>query len=210
MKNSLKTLVTSAMTAIILSATVFSSIAAEKVVPVVAASAKMDIKRVIVQGNTRVHLVQSKNEWVSVEESEMDKISVKQMGNTLTVSSSEESPVTVTVYVKDLYRISALDNSEVSTIGTFNLAYLQVILRDNAVAHIKANTESMYTDMDGLGSLELAGTTESHTIKNSGLGSLKTEKLAALRTDNLPVESRLAMNVMKAKVKKANTGDVKK
>lgn len=202
MKNSLKTLATSAMTAIVLSATVFSSIAAEKVVPIEKVSTKMDIKRVIVQGNTKVRLVQSKSEWVSVEESEMDKISVKQTGNTLTVSSSEKTPVTVTVYVKDIYRICALNNAEVSTSGTFNLAYLQVIVRDNAVANIKANTESMYTDMDGVGSLDLAGATESHIIRNSGLGSLKMDKLAALKTENLSVESSLAMNVVNGKVKK--------
>ncbi|MGY0039237.1 hypothetical protein [Pedobacter sp. NJ-S-72] len=45
MKNSFKTLATSAMTAIILSATVFSSIAAQKVVPVANVSAKEDIKK---------------------------------------------------------------------------------------------------------------------------------------------------------------------
>jgi hypothetical protein len=210
MKNSLKTLVASAMTAIVLSATVFSSIAAEKVVPVGKVSARTDIKRVIVQGNTKVLLVQSNNEWVSVEDGGLDKISVKQLGNTLTISSSEKTPVTVTVYVKDLYRISAVDNAEVRTVGTFNLEYLQVILRDHAIAHIKAKTESMYTDMDGEGSLDLAGATESHTIKNSGIGSLKTEKLAALKTENLPVESRLAMNIVKGKVKKVNAGGVRK
>ena len=202
MKNLLKTLATSAMTAIVLSATVFSSIAAEKVVPIEKVSTKMDIKRVIVQGNTKVRLVQSKSEWVSVEESEMDKISVKQTGNTLTINSSEKTPVMVTVYVKDIYRICALNNAEVSTSGTFNLPYLQVILRDNAVANIKANTESMYTDMNGVGSLDLAGSTESHTIRNSGLGSLKMDKLAALKTENLSAESSLAMNVVNGKVKK--------
>jgi hypothetical protein len=204
MKNSLKTLVASAMTAIVLSATVFSSIAAEKVAAVGKISTKADIKRVIVRGNTKVLLVQSKSEWVSVEDSELDKVSVKQMGNTLTISSSEKTPVTVTVYVRDIYRISALDHAEVSTAGTFNLVYLQVILRDNAVAYIKANTESMYTDMDGEGSLALAGATESHTIKNSGLGSLKMDKLAALKTENLTAESSLAMNVMKGKTKKTD------
>ena len=210
MKNSLKTLVASAMTAIVLSATVFSSIAAEKVVPIEKVSAKEDIKKVIVQGNTKVFLVQSNSEWVSVEEGDMDKISVKQMGNTLTVSSAEEKPVTVTVYVKDLYRISALNNADVRTVGTFNLAYLQVILRDHAVAHIKAKAESMYTDMDGEANLVLAGATENHVIKNSGIGSLKTEKLAAFRTENLPAESRLAINTARGKVKKVNAEGVRK
>ncbi|MGY0039236.1 GIN domain-containing protein [Pedobacter sp. NJ-S-72] len=120
------------------------------------------------------------------------------------MGSNEKTPVTVTVYVKDLYRISALNNADVRTVGTFNLAYLQVILRDHAVAHIKAKTESMYTDMDGEANLDLAGATESHTIKNAGIGSLKTERLAAFKTENLPVESRLAMNVVKGKVKKVN------
>ena len=124
MKNSLKTLATSAMTAIVLSATVFSSIAAEtimcsstqtemnrnhaahdsfitikkqiytdeKVVPVAMVSANEKKKKIVVQGNAKVFLVQSNKEWVSVEESDMNKISVKQMGNTLTVSSTEKTP----------------------------------------------------------------------------------------------------------------------
>ncbi|MGY0037728.1 GIN domain-containing protein [Pedobacter sp. NJ-S-72] len=149
MKNSLKTLVASAMTAIVLSATVFSSIAAETIVPTEKRPAKADIKKVVVLGNTQVLLVQSNNDRVSIEEGRMDKVSVEQMGDVLTVSSKEDVPVTVTIYVKNLYRISALNNADVRTAGKFSLPYLQVILRDHAAAHINAKTESIYTDMDG-------------------------------------------------------------
>ncbi|WP_348619908.1 GIN domain-containing protein [Pedobacter lusitanus] len=209
MKTSFKTLAVSAMTAIILSGTVFGSFASEKSV----ASAKVisfndDIKRVVVMGNTKVSLVQSSTEFVSIDEGEREKVSIKQMGNTLTVSSSEETPVKVTIYVKDVYRIYASDNASVRTVGTFKQSYLQVILRDHAVAYIKAKTESMYTDLDGEAYLDLSGATDNHTIKNAGIGSLKTERFAASKTENLPVESRWAMNG--AAVKKTNTSGVRK
>ena len=197
MKNSLKTLVVSAMTAIVLSATVFSSIAAETVVPTEKIPARVAIKKVVVKGNTKVLLVQSNNDQVSIEEGRMDKVSVEQMGDVLTVSSKEDVPVTVIIYVRNLYRISALNNADVRTDGKFSLPYLQLILRDYAAAHINAKTESIYTDMDGETDLYLAGTTEHHTIRNSGIGSLHMKKLAALKTENLSGESSLAMNTVK-------------
>lgn len=204
MKTSFKTLVASAMTAIVLSTTVVTAFAAEKVTAAEKVSENQDIKRVIVNGTTKVFIVQSNRDWISIGDDNLDKVSVKQVGNTLSISSSEETPVVVTVYVKNLYRIAVADHADVSTVGTINLPYLQVVMRDQAKAHIKAKTESLYTDLAGEANLELLGTTESHTIKNASAGDLKVERLLAAKTENLPAGSRLAMNDTTVQAKKVN------
>ncbi|RAJ22419.1 GIN domain-containing protein [Pedobacter cryoconitis] len=206
MKTSIKTLVASAMTAIVLSTTVVTAFAAEKVTAKEKVAENMDIKKLVVNGNTKVFIVQSNRDWVSIGDDNQDKVTIKQIGNTLSINSSEETPVVVTVYVKDLYRISAADAADVRTVGTVDLPYLQVIMRDHAKAHIKAKTESLYTDLAGDASLELLGATDSHTIKNASIGNLKTEKLAAVKTKNLPVGTRLAMNDTHDSTKRANEG----
>ena len=193
MKTSFKTLVASALTAIVLSTTVVTAFATEKVTAKEKVSRNQDIKRVIVNGNTKVFIVQSNRDWVAVGDDNLDKVSIKQIGNTLSINSSEATPVVVTVYVKDLYRITAADHASVNTIGTVNLPNLQVVMRDHAKARIKATTESLYTNLEGEANLELLGVTASHTIKNTGIGNLKVEKLVAAKTENLPAGTRLAM-----------------
>lgn len=204
MKTSFKTLVASAMTAIVLSTTVVTAFAAEKVTAAEKVSENQDIKKVVVSGTTKVFIVQSNRDWISIGDDNQDKVSVKQVGNTLSITSSEETPVVVTVYVKDLYRIAVADHADVSTVGTINLPYLQVVMRDHAKAHIKAKTESLYTDLAGEANLELLGATESHTIKNASAGDLKVERLLAAKTENLPAGSRLAMNDTTAQAKRIN------
>lgn len=204
MKTSFKTLVASAMTAIVLSTTVITAFAAEKVTAAEKVSKNQDIKKVVVNGTTKVFIVQSNRDWISIGDDNLDKVSVKQVGNTLSISSSEETPVVVTVYVKDLYRIAVADHADVSTVGTINLPYLQVVMRDHAKAHIKAKTESLYTDLAGEANLELSGATESHTIKNASAGDLKVERLLAAKTENLPAGSRLAMNDTTVQAKRVN------
>ncbi|MET4142918.1 DUF2807 domain-containing protein [Pedobacter sp. UYP1] len=204
MKTSFKTLVASAMTAIVLSTTVVTAFAAEKVTAAEKVSENQDIKKVVVSGTTKVFIVQSNRDWISIGDDNQDKVSVKQVGNTLSINSSEETPVVVTVYVKDLYRIAVADHADVSTVGTINLPYLQVVMRDHAKAHIKAKTESLYTDLAGEANLELLGATESHTIKNASAGDLKVERLLAAKTENLPAGSRLAMNDTTVQAKRIN------
>ncbi|MBB6502234.1 GIN domain-containing protein [Pedobacter cryoconitis] len=210
MKTSLKTVLTLVMTAILLTATVITSTAAERIITLGKESANPDIKRVVIKGNVQVRLVQSQREWVSLDEDNMSKVKIKQNGNILNISSSEKNPVSVTVYVKDIYRIEASDKANITTIGKFNLKFLQVILKDNAVAFIKADTEGLYTQMDGQSKLQLLGSTVDHYIKNSGNGMLNTAKFAAVNTENLPGSSRLAMNTDGMKHKKMNVDTLKK
>jgi hypothetical protein len=193
MKTSLKNVVASALTALVLSASAFTSVAAETVKFSGMASVNPDIKKVIVTGNVKVLLVQSYKEWVSLDEDKMDKVSIKQVGHTLTLSSTEKEPVMLTVYLNDPYRIDVSKNACVRTVGTFNVKHLQVMVKDNAVAYVKAKTESLYTVINGNSDLELHGTTAKHFIKTDGIGKLKTENLAALQTDHLSHDTEMAM-----------------
>ena len=142
-----------------------------------------DIKKVIVTGNTKVILVQSAVESVSVDEFDLDKVSVKQIGNTLTINSIENNPVTVTVYVKDIYRIDASDHSSVTTLGKLNLTALQILLKGEATARVKANTESLYTVISDHANLQLIGTSDNHISKINGLAKMDTNKFAASKTE---------------------------
>lgn len=192
----LKTLLTVTMTAIVLSATAFSSSAAEKVEQLMGVStANPEIKKVIVSGSARVFLVQSDNEWVSYDSDDAKKVSIKQVGNSLYINSTEKSPVTLTVYVKNPYRVDASNNAVVKTVGKFNVPYLQLMLKDNATARIKAKTESLYTVVDDHSNLELLGSTGSHVIKAHAMASLNTDKFAALTTSREPLDTEVAMNV---------------
>jgi hypothetical protein len=190
----LKTLFATALTAIFLSATAFASVAAVRGTMIEIRSANPDIKKVVVRGNLKVFIVQSPSEWISMDENDQSLVSIKQIGNTLTISSSDEKPVTLTVYVKELYRIDAADNSVVKTLGKFNVNYLQVMLKDNAMARIKANTRSIYTVIDDHANLELQGNTDKHIAKTNGVATLNTEKFAALITNHEEPEIETAMN----------------
>ena len=183
MKTLFNTVLKSGSIAIVLFASVFSLTASAATVTADRGSFNPDIKKVIVTGNTKVLLVQNNKEYVTMDNLDLEKVSLKQVGNTLTISSSESTPVTVTVYVKDLYRIDAADQSNVRTSGNFNLKNLQVMLKDDARARIKATTESLYTVIDGRANLELIGTSDNHISKMAGIATIDTDKFAALKTE---------------------------
>lgn len=185
MKTSLKTLLTSTLAILVLSASAFTSTAASVCRRLELSPSNPEIKKVVVTGNAKVTIVQSKREWVNYYEDQADKITIKQVGNTLTIGSKGDERVTVTVYVKDIYRIDACDAAEVRTTGCFKLKCLQVMLKDDARARVKANTESLYTVIKGNANLELLGTTDNHILKSDGIATLNTEGFAALKTEHV-------------------------
>jgi hypothetical protein len=190
----LKTLLASALTAIVLSATVFASTAAARGTMIeIRSAANPDIKKVVVKGNLKVFVVQGNSEWISLDEEDRDLISIQQIGNTLTVGSSVKRPLSITVYVKDIYRIDASGQACVKTIGKFNVKYLQVMLRDNATARIKANTKSIYTVVRDQADLELLGNAEKHIINSDATAKMNTERFAALITDHESSSTQTAM-----------------
>lgn len=202
---SLKTLTAITLTAIVLATTGFNSTAALKIKMLEKSAANAEVKKVIVTGNTKVLLVQSSTDYVTMEEDMMAKVNIKQEGNTLFVSSSEAEPVTVTVHVKNPFRIKLSDQAEVRTIGKFKLKYLQVLVSDNAQAKIKVTTEDLYTVVNDNANLELLGTTGNHTIRYAGIGQLKMDKLVALTTNReIPEADLAAAGKTKTTVEKLN------
>jgi len=185
MKTLFNTVLKSSSMAIVLLASVFSLTASAATVTAERGPVQPDIKKVIVTGNTKVLLVQNTKEYVTVDAVDLDKVSLKQVGNTLTINSTESNPVTVTVYVKDLYRIDASDKASVNTSGNFNLTNLQIMLKDDAKARVKATTESLYTVIDGHANLELIGTSANHISKMAGIATIDTDKFAAVKTESV-------------------------
>jgi hypothetical protein len=155
-----------------------------------------EIKKVIVTGNTRVLLIQSKKEYVTMETADLEKVKVIQLGNALTISSNESTPVVVTVYVKNPYRINVSNKASVKTIGNFDLANLQVMLQDDATAKVKATTESLYTVINDRANLQLIGTSGKHLYEMADIARIDTAKFAALETENAKsLQEAVALNV---------------
>lgn len=190
-----KTLTASVLAAIVLSFTAFATAASAKSTMVKIYTTNPDIKKVVIRGNLKVSIVQGRSEWVSLDEEDKGAISIKQIGNTLTLSSSESRPISLTLYVKDIYRIDAANTATVRTVGNFNMKFLQVMLKDNATARIKANTSSIYTVINDHANLELLGTTQKHIAKSEGLAVLNTERFAALETNHESSTMETAMNL---------------
>ena len=191
MKTLFNTVLKSGSIAIILLASVFSLTATAATVTAEMGINNQDIKKVIITGNTKVILIQGPKEHVTMDELDLEKVSLKQVGNTLTISSNESSPVTVFVYVKDIYRIDASDNSSVRTSGNFNLENLQVMLKDDASARVKATTGSLYTTINDRAKLELIGTSESHVSRLAGVAKMDIDQFAALKTDCVAVSDEV-------------------
>lgn len=182
-------------------ASVFSLKASAATVIADKGSSSADIKRVVATGNVKVILLQNANERVQLDDVDLDKVSIKQVGNTLTISSTEPDQVTVAVYVKDIYRIDASGKAMVRTAGKFNVKFLQVLLKDDAIARVKTSTESIYTVIDGNSKLELLGTTEKHIAKTNGLASINTDKFAALKTVDESISAGVAASTNKVAVR---------
>jgi len=188
MKNLFANVLKSGSIAIVLLASVFSLTVTAATVTVERGGVNPDIKKVIVTGTTRVLLVQNTKEYVTMDALDLEKVSIKQDGNTLTINSSESNPVTVTVFVKDVYRIDASDKANVSTSGNFSVTNLQVMLKDDAKARITATTASLYTVIDGQAKLELIGTSAHHISKMAGIATIDTNKFAAAKTQSITAD----------------------
>jgi len=180
MKNSLKTALNAALTAMLLMGSVLTTAVAAEGKAMKLEFTNLPIRRVSVTGNTKVIIIQGNSDWVTMDDDDMDKVSLVQAGDELRISSTEKTPVTVTVHVREIFRIKASNTATVRTLGKFKVKYLQLMLKDNAVATIKANTESLYTVINDHASLELMGSTQTHYLKTDGMAKLKADKFAAL------------------------------
>jgi hypothetical protein len=182
MKNSLKTLIA----LFLVGATLTSAVpvtAAETNNHITTLSSIKNISKIVVSGNVNLILIQDANESVKVYDKYYSKNAlVQQQGGTLRVSSFQEKPLDVVVFVKNLAAIEASNNARVKTEGNFKLLNLDITLSDSAKADVYANTVNLFTSVKDASDLKIAGTTESHVVIASDLANLTMSKLAANET----------------------------
>ncbi len=201
MKTSVQTLFASALLAICLAATAFTSSASVVNVGSAMSIPAAGIQKVILKGNVRVLLIQSEQESVRIYDMyNTDKTSVKMEGGALVINSTEDEPIHMTVFVKNLFRIEASNTVSVQTKGQFNLQFLQIILNDKARANVNACTKGLYTVVRDKSNLTLAGTSDEHFLIRSKVCRLQTEDFACLKTNDSYLENQLAKDTIKSVV----------
>ncbi|GGE47326.1 hypothetical protein EV200_104238 [Pedobacter psychrotolerans] len=188
MKTSIKTLIATSLTAIILSTAVFStSVSASEVHPLTI-SALSSFKKVSVKGNVEVILIQRANNGVAYAEDNAGTAKIIQDGDVLRITSTDRTTAKVIVYVTDIYRIEAAENAVVKTEGKLNSKYLQIFLKGNAHAEINTTTEGLYTVIQDNADLKLSGSTDNHTLVMGNTQKLTIDKFAALKTNISSIE----------------------
>lgn len=190
MKTSIKTLIATSLTAIVLTSTAFATsvMAAEQKPTAVSASAT-PFKRVIVKGNVEITLVQRQNEGVTYADDNIGKAKITQEGNVLRITSADKDVAKLVVYVNDIFRIEASENAVVKTNGKIKSKYLQIFLSGNAQADINSATEGLYTVISGNSDLKLSGSTDNHTLIMGKTPKLTINRFAALKTNISSAES---------------------
>jgi len=195
MKKSLKTVLSVTLGALLLSASLFTAAKAAEIKKMEVVSSNQDIRRINVTGNVRVTIIQGNRFWVAMDAEDTGKVSFKQSGNELRISSTEKKPVHVTVHIGELFRITASNTAVVRSLGKLNLKFLQLIFKDDAIGKLKTYTEGLYTVISDHANLELLGTTAVHTLNTDNIARLDTGKFAALATHmESPNDNQLALS----------------
>lgn len=189
MKISVKTLLASLFTAVVLSSSAFTSMAAAQSSSASTIVTGIAFNKVVVTGNVKVELVQADRQKVEVVEDYNKALtSIVQKGDKLFIDSKEAEPLHVIVYVKDLHRIQASNTVAVTTRGKFSADVMQVFLQDKATAFVNGNIGSLYTVVKGNAELKLKGSSRDHVSVKSKVARLKTTQFAALKTTTTSLE----------------------
>ena len=184
MKTSIKTLIATSLTTIVLTSAIFATnaMAAENTPETVSVPAT-PFKRVVVKGNVEVTLIQRQNEGVTYSDENTGKAKITQEGNVLRITSVDKEVTRLVVYVNDIYRIEAGENAVVKTSGKIKSKYLQIFLSGNAQADINSATEGLYTVISDNSDLKLSGSTDNHTFIMGKTPKLTIDRFAALKTN---------------------------
>ncbi|TCD26444.1 hypothetical protein EZ456_12645 [Pedobacter psychrodurus] len=189
MKTSIKTLIATSLTAIVLSSAVFTtSVSATEKEPdaILKISA---FKRISVKGNVEVTIIQRSNSGISYTDDNIGTAKVMQDGDNLKITSTSTEKAKLTVYVNDFYRIEASENAIVKTEGKIRTKYLQIFLKGNAHAEINTSSEGLYTVISDHADLKLSGSTDNHTLVMGKSQKLTIDRFAALKTNISSVET---------------------
>ncbi|TKC05101.1 GIN domain-containing protein [Pedobacter frigoris] len=185
MKTLTKTLLSAMLMLFVLATTAMTTLAST-----------FSFNKITITGKVKIELVQADREKIEVYGDYSSRnTSIKRQGYTLIIKSSEYEPVTIRISVADLQRIDASGDVTVETIGKFNLKYLQIFLKDNAKANVKATTESMYTFIKGHSDLKLSGATLDHTLVRDSISKLTIEHFVAVKTTNNSIDEAMAFSL---------------
>lgn len=189
MKTSIKTLIATSLTAIVLSSALFTtSVSATEKEPdaILKISA---FKRISVKGNVEVTIIQRSNPGISYSDDNTGTAKVIQDSDNLKITSTSTEKAKLTVYVNDFYRIEASENAIVKTEGKLKTKYLQIFLKGNAHAEINTSSEGLYTVIADNADLKLSGSTDQHTLVMGKSQKLTIDRFAALKTNISSVET---------------------
>ncbi len=189
MKTSIKTLIATSLTAIVLSSALFTtSVSATEKEP--EKNIKIsDFKRISVKGNVELTIVQKGAIGISYNDDNYGTAKVVQDGDALRITSTSSEKTKLTVVVNDIYRIEASENAVVKTDGKLSTKYLQIFLKGNAHADINTSSEGLYTVIADDADLKLSGSTDNHTLVMGKSQKLTIDRFAALKTNISSVET---------------------
>ena len=161
MRPSIKNLIATTLTLIVLTSTTIAAKADDNAVTILTDVKK--VNKINVSGNVSLILVQSANESVKVYNNYYTKNAlVQQKDGELRVSSYEKETLIVVVYVSNLSSITASENATIKTHGKFSALNLDVNLTDYAKADLNTNTISLNTSVNGNANLILTGSTSDY------------------------------------------------
>ncbi|WP_231426125.1 GIN domain-containing protein [Pedobacter sp. Leaf250] len=189
MKTSIKTLIASSLTAIVLSTAVFSTNISANTIAPVKVSKVGNFKRISVKGNVEVTLIQRSAAGVVYTDDNTGTAKIMQDGDNLKISSSDKGLAKVVVYINDIFRIEASENAIVKTEGKITTKFLQIFLKGSAHAEINTSSEGLYTVINDNADLKLSGSTDNHTLVMGDKQKLTIDKFAALKTSISSVET---------------------
>lgn len=139
-------------------------------------------RKISLKGNIEVVLVQSSTTGVSYADDNEGNAEVTKEGEILHITGNSKEPCKLVVYVNDLFRIVAEENTVVRTRGMLSTKFLQIVLKGNANADIRTKTQSLYTAIYDTSALHLRGYTDVHFLFMEKKPTLTTGDFIALRT----------------------------
>lgn len=142
-----------------------------------------NVRHLVVSGNVTVFLLQAETESVKLcGRTDVKQVTVRQDGDVLKVSASQNQPVTLAIYVRNLSTIEAAGNASISTSGKISFLGLDVLLKDHAKADIQASIVSLYTSLKDDASLTLSGSAQEHTSVLGAFARLDMNRFTAANT----------------------------
>ena len=193
MKTLTQTLFAAALTAVVLTSSVMTTLASEPITNVAIAPSIASFNKIWVSGNVKIVLTQGDKQSIAGTENYNSlKTSVMSKGQTLYINSMELGQVTINITVKDLQRIEAYGQSVIVTSNNFDVKNLQLFLNQSATAKVKTTTKSLYTIIKDDAVLRLNGTAEQSTMVASNMKNVKLGDFVSLRSSSYASEAIMA------------------